>query len=87
MLERYRFHKPNPSNKVELKAVLEGSWADIPHAPIDKAILAFRKRLGASVNEDGKNFEHQLHQLSFAAFILMTFFRVTKIIQKVSQRD
>jgi hypothetical protein len=54
MLEKHRFHKPNPSNKVELKAVLEGSWADIPQAPINKAILAFRKRLGACVNEDGK---------------------------------
>ena len=77
MVERYRFHKPKPQNKVELKAVLEGSWADIPQAPIDKAILAFRKRLGDCVNEHGKNFEHELLQLSSVAFILVTFFRVT----------
>ena len=72
---------------MELKAVLEGSWADLTQAPIDKAILAFRKRLGACVNEDGKNFEQQLLQLSFVTFILVTLFRVTKIIQKESQRD
>ena len=55
MLERYRFHKPNPRNKVELKAVLEGIWADLPQTPIDKVILAFRKRLRASVHADGGN--------------------------------
>ena len=53
MLERYRIHKPNPRNKVKLKAVMEGKWADLPQAPIDKAILGFRKRLRASVNADG----------------------------------
>ncbi len=53
MLERYRIHKPKPRNKVELKAVMEGIWADLPQAPIDKAILAFSKRLRASVNADG----------------------------------
>jgi hypothetical protein len=69
MLEKYRFHKPNPRNMVELKAVLEGIWADLPQAPIDKAILAFRKRLGACVNADGGNFEHQLFQLSIVTLI------------------
>jgi hypothetical protein len=52
MLERCRIHKPKPRNKVELKAVMKGTWADLPQAPIDKAILAFRKRLRASVNAD-----------------------------------
>jgi hypothetical protein len=54
MLERYRIHKPNPRNKVKLKAVMEGKWADLPQAPIDRAILAFRKRLRDSVNADGR---------------------------------
>ena len=53
MLERYRIHKPNPRNKVKLKAVMEGKWADLPQAPIDRVILAFRKRLRDSVNADG----------------------------------
>jgi inhibitor of nuclear factor kappa-B kinase subunit alpha len=60
MLERYRIHKPKPRNKAELKAVLEVIWADLPQEPIDKAILAFRKRLRACVNADGGHFEHQL---------------------------
>ena len=72
---------------MELQEVLEGNWVDLPQAPINKAILAFRKRLGACVNEDGKNFEHQLLQLPFVAFILVTLCRVTKIIQKESQHD
>jgi len=29
-----------PQNKAELKAVLEVIWADLPQAPIDKAILS-----------------------------------------------
>jgi hypothetical protein len=55
MLGLYRIHKPNPRNKVELKAVMEGIglWADLPQALTDKAILAFSKRLRASVNPDG----------------------------------
>jgi len=60
MLERYRVHKPKPRNKAELKAVLEVIWADLPQEPIDKAILAFRKRLRACVKADGGHFEHQL---------------------------
>ena len=53
-LERYRIHKPNPRNKVELKAAMEGIWADLPLAPIDKAILAFRKSIRASGNAGGE---------------------------------
>ena len=53
MLKSYRIHKHNLRNKVELKAVMEGIWADLPQAPVDKAILAFSKRLRASVNADG----------------------------------
>ena len=60
MLEKYRIHKPKPQNKAELQTVLEVIWADLPQAPIDKAILAFRKRLRACVNADGGHFEHQL---------------------------
>ena len=53
-LERYRIHKPNPRNKVKLKAAMKGIWADLPLAPIDKAILAFRKSFRASGNADGE---------------------------------
>ncbi len=60
MLEKYRIHKPKPQNKAELQMVLEVIWADLPQAPIDRAILAFRKRLRACVNADGGHFEHQL---------------------------
>ena len=35
-------------------------WAELPQDPIDKAILAFRKRLRACVNADGGHFEHKL---------------------------
>jgi hypothetical protein len=45
---------------VELKVVPEGIRANLLQAPIEKAILAFRKRLRASVNADGGHFEHQL---------------------------
>ena len=51
---------PKPKPQAELKAVLEVIWAELPQDPIDKAILAFRKRLRASVNADGGHFEHKL---------------------------
>ena len=60
MLEKYRIHKPKPQNKAELEAVLEVVWPDLPQAPIDKAILAFRKRLRACVNADVAHFEQLL---------------------------
>jgi inhibitor of nuclear factor kappa-B kinase subunit alpha len=60
MLEKYQAYKPKPKNKAELKVVLEAIWADLPQEPIDKAVLAFRKRLQACVRADGGHFEHQL---------------------------
>ena len=41
--ERYLIHKPNPRNKLKLQAVMEGIWADLPQATIDKAILFFQE--------------------------------------------
>ena len=60
MPEKYQAHTPKPKNKAELKVVLEVIWADLPQEPIDKAVLAFRKRLQACVRADGGHFEHQL---------------------------
>jgi hypothetical protein len=85
MLERYRFHKPNFRNKVELKVVLKGIWADLPQAPNDKAILAFWKKLEACVNADGGHFEHQQYCSNCHSQPSSALFRATKIIQKESQ--
>ena len=89
MLERYRIHKPKLRNKVELKAVLEGIWADLPQAPIHKAILALveeARDLCHSVNADGDHFEHQQYCSSCYSQTPSAPFRATKIIQKESQR-
>ena len=59
MLEKYKAHRPKPETKAELKAVLEAIWAGLPQEPINKAVLAFRKRLQACVRADGGHFEHQ----------------------------
>jgi len=61
MLEKYKTSTPKPKTKAELKVVLERIWADLPQEPIDKAILAFRKRLQACVAVNNGHFEHQLH--------------------------
>ena len=60
MLEKYRADIPKPSNKTELKIVLEVIWNDFPQEPIKKAVLAFRKRLQACIRADGGRFEHLL---------------------------
>jgi hypothetical protein len=60
MLEKYKAFTPKPKTKAELKVVLEQIWADLPQEPIDKAILAFLKRLQACVAANGSHFEHQL---------------------------
>ena len=59
MLEKYQVIKPKPTNKAELKIVLETIWADLPQEPIDRAVLQFKKRLQACVAADGGHFEHQ----------------------------
>ena len=51
MLERYKVFTPKPTNKAELKIVLEQIWVDLPQEAIDLAVIAFRKRLQACVRE------------------------------------
>ena len=58
MLERYQVYSPKPKNLTELKNVLETIWTNLPQDPIDRAILAFRKRLNACVKVKGSHFEH-----------------------------
>ena len=58
MLEQYKVFTPKPTNKAELKTVLEAIWEDLPQEAIDLAVLAFRKRLQACIREDGGHFEH-----------------------------
>ena len=60
MLERYKVFTPKPTNKAELKTVLEAIWKDLPQAAIDLAVLAFRRRLQACIRADGGHFEHLL---------------------------
>ena len=63
MLERYKVFTPKPTNKAELKAVLEAIWEDLPQEAIeaiDLAVLAFRKRLQACIRAYGGHFEHLL---------------------------
>lgn len=60
MLEMYQRHTPKPRNRAELQAVLQSIWDNLPQEPINKAVLAFRKRLQACIAAGGKHFEHQL---------------------------
>jgi DDE superfamily endonuclease len=60
MLEKYHAFKPKPNNKAELKTVLQVIWDDMPQESIDRAVLAFRKRLQACIRAGGGHFEHQL---------------------------
>jgi transposase len=60
MLQLYQKHNPRPKNVTELKAVLEGIWDNLPEQSIQRAVLAFRKRLQACVGADGGHFEHLL---------------------------
>ena len=53
MLAAYQKHRPKPSNKAELKVVLQMIWDSLSQEFIDKAILGFRKRLQACVRADG----------------------------------
>ena len=49
MLVRYKAFTPKPTNKAELKTVLEAIWKDLPQAAIDLAVLAFRRRVQACI--------------------------------------
>lgn len=59
MLDKYQQLVPKPKNTAELRAVLQSIWNDLPQAPINRAVLSFRKRLQACVTAEGKHFEHQ----------------------------
>jgi len=82
MLERYRTHRPKPKDKAELKTVLEAIWTDLPQAPIDIAVLAFRKSLKACISEDGGHFEHRFSKAS-----KIGPFQGHQIIQRESKRS
>jgi hypothetical protein len=60
MLEKYKAYTPKPTNKTELKTVLEAIWEDLPQDALDLAVLAFRKRLQACILAEGGHFEHLL---------------------------
>lgn len=46
LLEMYQQQTPKPRNSSELKAVLQSISDSLPQAPINKAVLAFRKTAG-----------------------------------------
>jgi len=56
MMAAYQKHKPKPTNKAELKAVLQVIWDSLSQESIDKAVLGFRKRLQACVKAGGGHF-------------------------------
>ena len=60
MMAVYQKHRPKPSNKADLKVVLQTIWDSLSQESIDKAVLGFRKRLRACVKADGGHFEHVL---------------------------
>ena len=60
MLDEYQKHTPKPTSKAELKVVLQTIWDNLSQAAIDRAILAFRKRLQACIASEGRHFEHLL---------------------------
>ena len=45
MLEKYKTYTPKPTNKAELKTVLEAIWEDFPQNTLDHTVLAFQKWL------------------------------------------
>ena len=47
-----------PTNKAEIKTVLQAFWEVLPQASIDLAVLAFRNRLQARIRRDGRHVEH-----------------------------
>ena len=60
MQAAYAKHRPKPSTKAELKAVLQTIWDSLSTNTINKAITAFRKRLRACIKAEGGHFEHVL---------------------------
>jgi len=49
---------PESENDRQLKEILQVIWDSLPHAPIDKAVKEFSKRLKACVAAEGGHFEH-----------------------------
>lgn len=60
MLQKYKQYTPKPTNKEQLKTVLEEIWDDLPQQSIQKAVLTFRKRLQMCIDADGGHIEHLL---------------------------
>ena len=61
MLERYKAFTLKPTNKSELKTVLEAILDDLPQEVIDLTVLAFRRRLQACIQADGGHFDYLLY--------------------------
>ena len=60
MLNQYEKRIPKPATLLELKAVMQSIWDELPQNTIQKAVLSFRKRLQACIRSDGGHFEHLL---------------------------
>ena len=60
MLQSYERFSPKPATVAELKTVLQAIWISIPQQSIDRAVLSFRKRLQACIQQEGGHFEHLL---------------------------
>jgi len=62
MLERHKVSTPKPTNKAELKSVLEATREDPPQGAIDPAVLGLRKRPQACTRAGSGHPEHPLKQ-------------------------
>ena len=60
MLNQYEKCIPKPATLLELKAVMQSIWDELPQNTIQKTVLSFRKRLQACIRSDGGHFEHLL---------------------------
>ena len=76
MLHKYQQLVPKPTNVAELRGLLEVIWDDLPYESIQKAVLAFRKRLQACCQSEGGHFEHLTSALALD--------RVTSVLQKTA---
>ncbi len=60
MFERYEVFTSQPTNKAELKAVLEAISKDLSQGAFDLAVLTFWKRPQTCIRADGCHFEYLL---------------------------
>jgi YesN/AraC family two-component response regulator len=58
MLQMYEQYVPKPTNKDELKEVLEEIWEELLQQNNSKVVLSFRKRLLLRVEAEGGHIEH-----------------------------